>query len=127
LLASDALLHEAHKFAEDVGGHELWIEKLQLHTTPEHSDLAAADRGVIAELLASLAARRTDRALLEALAVDLSDNLGSKLPPELREGSDGMVIEESAFVDARFDAVMQLLAARLQGLRELSPKGASDA
>lgn len=121
LLASDALLHEAHKFADDVGGDELWIEKLQLHTAPERSELPS-DRGVIAELVASLEARRSDRALLDALAIDLADSLGSKLPPELREGSDGLVIEDASFVDARFEAVLQLLAARLQGLRELAAK-----
>lgn len=125
LLASDALLHEAHKFADDVGGDELWIEKLQLHTSPEQSQLPA-DRGVIAELVAALAARRSDRALLDALAVELSDHLSSKLPPELREGSDGLVLEDPSFVDARFEAVMQLLAARLQDLRELSPADAGD-
>jgi len=122
LLASDALLHEAHNLAEDVGGDELWIEKLQVHTAPEHTALPT-DQGVIADLIASLAARRTDRALLDALAVELSDNLGSRLPPELREGSDGVIVEEPGFVDARFDAVLQLLAARLQGLRDLSSKG----
>jgi exonuclease SbcD len=132
LLASDALLHEAHKFAEDVGGDELWIEKLQVHTAPEQAALPT-DHGVIAELIASIGARRTDRALLDALAIELSDNLGSRLPPELREGSDGLVVEDAAFVDARYDAVLQLLAARLQGLREppelttMTRKGSGDA
>jgi DNA repair exonuclease SbcCD nuclease subunit len=126
LLASDALLHEAHKFAEDVGGDELWIEKLQVHTLPL-SAAAPADHGVIAELIAALGARRVDRTLIEALASELSDNLGSKLPAELREGSDALLVEDSAFVEARFDAVLQLLAARLQGLGELSSKGPGDA
>ncbi|HTU60764.1 MAG TPA: hypothetical protein VMF89_20070, partial [Polyangiales bacterium] len=129
LLASDALLHEAHKFAEDVGGDELWIEKLQVHTAPEQASLLT-DHGVIAELIAAIGARRTDRALLDALAIELSDNLGSRLPPELREGSEGLVVEHASFVDARFDAVLQLLAARLQGLRELpelTRKGSGDA
>jgi exonuclease SbcD len=125
LLASDALLHEAHKLAEDVGGDELWIEKLQVHTSPERD--AAADQGVIAELIASIGARRADRALHEALAGELSDSLGSRLPPELREGSDGLAVEDASFVAERFDAVLQLLAARLQGLREPPAQGSGEA
>lgn len=121
LVASDALLHEAHKLADDVGGEELWIEKLQVHTAPERAALAS-DQGVISELIAALGARRSDRALLDALSAELSERLGNRLPPELREGSEGVCLEDPGFVAARFDAALQLLAARLQGLPELSAK-----
>jgi DNA repair exonuclease SbcCD nuclease subunit len=117
LCSNDALLHEAHKFAEDVGGDELWIEKLQLHTTPDAAEGELADHGVIGELLASLGARRGERALLEALASELSDNLRNKLPLELRDVGEGLPLEAAEFVDSQFDSVMQLLTARLRGLQ----------
>jgi DNA repair protein SbcD/Mre11 len=118
LTSSDALLHEAHKFAEDVGGDELWIEKLQRHTSPRVAASASSDHGVIAELLAALDARRDDGALLQALASELADNLGSKLPPELRDAAEGFSVADPSFVAARYESVLQLLAARLRGLRD---------
>lgn len=120
LAGSGALLHEVHNVAQDLGGDELWIEKLQLHTTVLGAQGSEADHGVVGELLSSLAARRSDTELLEALAAELSDNLRNKLPQELREGEDSLQLEAAESVASRFDSVLQLLAARLHGLRDTS-------
>jgi DNA repair protein SbcD/Mre11 len=116
LVGSDALLHEAHNVAQDIAGDELWIEKLQLHTTPLVAAGAELDHGVVSELLGALSERRGDRELLEALGAELSDNLRNKLPQELREADEALQLEAAEFVQARFDSVLQLLASRLQGL-----------
>jgi DNA repair protein SbcD/Mre11 len=120
LASSDALLHEAHKFAEDVAGDELWIEKLQLHTTPLKAASDDRDQSVMAELLSALAARRGEPELLAELGTELADKLRNKLPAELREGSDALLVESTDFVDSQMDAVLQLLGARLGGLRDIA-------
>jgi DNA repair exonuclease SbcCD nuclease subunit len=118
LVGSDALLHEAHSAADAVGGDELWIEKLQLHTSALASGGTAAESSVIAELLSSIGARRSDPALCEALAEELAAGFRNKLPAELRDGhsdNEALLLEDAGFVDSQFDAVLQLLTARLTG------------
>ena len=121
LLASDALLQEAYSAADAVGGEELWIEKLQLHTTPDAAALAQPESAVIAELLESIGARRTDRTLCEALATELAESFRNKLPAELRDthsDNEAFLLEDAGFVDAQFESVLQLLTARLSAVRE---------
>jgi exonuclease SbcD len=89
---------------------ELWIEKLQLETSAE--SVALSDDGAIGELLQAIAAQRADAKLLTELAEELSE-LRSKLPPELREGEDGLRLEDPAFIARELEAVVATLTMRL--------------
>lgn len=113
LAGSDALLQEAQRIAEDVGGEELWIEKLQVHTAPDEASAWHAEQGVVAEVLESIAARRGDDALLDALRSELVEGFKNKLPSELREGEGGLSLEDASVVRSRFDAALALLSTRL--------------
>jgi DNA repair exonuclease SbcCD nuclease subunit len=112
LLADDAFSSNVQALAQDVSSDELWIEKLQVHTASERSGDGQHDEGALSELLAAIAARREDPALLAELGSGLEE-LRSKLPAELREGVEGFQIEDPSFLAQQLEAALQLLEARL--------------
>jgi exonuclease SbcD len=112
LLADDAFLEQARLLAQDLGPDELWIEKLVVSTTPPSAaDLRQRD-GPLAELLAALEQTRHDPAALGELAAQLAE-LRPKLPAELREGDDGVRLDDPQYLADQLDAVEQLLLSRL--------------
>jgi DNA repair exonuclease SbcCD nuclease subunit len=113
LLTDDAFFENARAVALDLAGDELWIEKLVVNTSaPGSQSELRHGEGPLAELLASLDSSRSDPAALLELAQELSE-LRPKLPAELREGEDGLRLEDPQFVAAQLEAVEQLLISRL--------------
>jgi DNA repair protein SbcD/Mre11 len=104
--------------ANDVGGGEVWIEKIALGTMiPVNLDEIAARDDAIGQLTRSLRALRTDDAGLKLLADDLAD-LRYRLPQELKEGDDAVDIDDLGFLRSVLDEVEQMLVPRLLAREE---------
>lgn len=103
---------EARALALDVGGDELWLEKIQVLTVPE-LDLAALRRrdDPVGQVAAALSALRAQPEALEALAAELGE-LRAKLPGELLEGPDAVRLDAAAIPEL-LDDVERLLLSRL--------------
>ncbi|MEY4577554.1 MAG: hypothetical protein RL701_2257, partial [Pseudomonadota bacterium] len=126
LLADDKFLQEVRVLAQDIAGDELWVDKVVVQTTPEQrSGAENADAGAISELLSALLAERADESVLFELAAGMSE-LRSKLPTELREGDDALLLDDPAFIGLQLDAALQLLEAKLSG-PDVPPPAASPA
>jgi DNA repair exonuclease SbcCD nuclease subunit len=123
LMADDAFLQNCQALAEDIAGEELWIEKLVVHTASEQRSATDADDGGLAELLAAIAGARADGALLDQLGSEVQE-LRNKLPAELREGPEGLAIDDPEQLSLQLEAALQLLQARLtQGPEPLRREG----
>ncbi|HLV65638.1 MAG TPA: DNA repair exonuclease, partial [Polyangiaceae bacterium] len=103
---------EARALALDVGGDELWLEKIQVLTVPA-LDLAALRRrdDPVGQVAAALSALRAQPEALEALAAELGE-LRAKLPGELLEGPDAVRLDAAAIPEL-LDDVERLLLSRL--------------
>ena len=100
--------------ANDVGSERLWIEKIELETRAAIDFTSLAERDdAIGQLVQSLADLRKDRSALEALMSEVVADLKPKLLPELREGADGVRLDDPQFLAALLDDVEQLLVPRL--------------
>ena len=93
LLASqEQLLAEARAAALGLGDEVAWIERLVVDTTPAAAAPAAAEReDALGELQAMLTHASEDAALLQQLQEDLGE-LVRKLPHEVREQMDDVVL-----------------------------------
>ncbi len=104
---------EIRASASEIGGDDLWIEKICLLTRDVidlgHVRLRDDAIGQVFRGLSSL--RESDAGRVE-LAAELA-TLGSKLPPPLRSGPLALGWEASAGLDALLDDVEQLLLSRL--------------
>jgi exonuclease SbcD len=99
--------------AMDIVGEGVWVEKILLRTrTP--IDLAELEErdDAIGQLARSLRDLRTNDDEIQELCARLSD-LRQKLPQEVREGDDGIRLDEPAHVRALLDDVEQMLIPRL--------------
>jgi DNA repair exonuclease SbcCD nuclease subunit len=114
LAADRAFLENARALALEIGSDELWVEKLMLETTAAVSGSDAADRSALCELLDAVGRVAGEPEALAELAGELREFRG-KLPPELREGEDGMRVEDPAFLAQQLMAARELLALRLFG------------
>ncbi len=103
---------DVRALAADVGG-DVWIEKVRVRTRAP-LDLAGlrAQPDAIGELARALDELRRDEAGLLSLAEAL-DDLKKKLPPELREGGDGLRFDDPAYLRALVDDVEQMVLPRL--------------
>lgn len=112
-----ALLENVRGFATDFGAGDLWIEKLVVDTQPaaDHGAMPL-EEGALGELLSYLQQLRGDDAALAELAGDALEDLRVKLPSELRDGVDGLRLDDPALLRAELDAVEQLLLVRLFGM-----------
>ncbi len=115
-----ALLENIRALATDIGAGQLWLEKLVFDTRPlvatgATRSAARSEDGAIGELLGYLHQLRGDDALLEQLAKEELFELQPRLPAELREGIDGLRLDDPEFLREELDAVEQLLLVRLFG------------
>ena len=93
------------------GDDRLWVEKVQVRTTPPRASSSVGD-GPIKELTDFLGELRSDDTLVKDLAHLLRD-LKRTLPSELLEGPDALAIDDPAWLREILDSAESLLMARL--------------
>jgi len=99
--------------ANDAGGEGLWVEQVRLATGAPVDVEAIGERDdAIGQLARSLRALRDDDAELTRLLAEFT-GLKNRLPPEAREGEDGIRLEDPAVLRAALEDVERLLLARL--------------
>ena len=99
--------------ANDVQGGRVWIEKVKLQTRAELDVEALRGRDdAIGPLLATIASLREDEVALSELLAPLEE-LRRRLPPELREGDEGVPLGEVSFMRDVLADVEPLLLERL--------------
>jgi DNA repair exonuclease SbcCD nuclease subunit len=105
--------NEIRSAAVDVGGGALWIEKVKLLTEAPHDvkSLKSAG-GPVAEIARYLDEVQADPSRLRELAGALGE-LNKKLPKELREGEDGLLLDDQQWVAGILGQVRSLLIHRL--------------
>jgi len=104
--------NEIRALAQDVGGGELWIEKVQLRTALPADTAGQSLDGPIGELVQRIAELKTDPQDLANLGGEFSDLL-EKLPPELKEGSESLGLERPEKLREMLDQVEQMLIHQL--------------
>lgn len=107
------LTGEIRSQAIQVGGGEIWVEKILVDTSPPRGAKDAA-AGPLAELADLLRRLKCDAGELAALDADFSA-LWSKLPVELKEGPDAVRLDDPDGLRPLLDDVEPLLAGRLLG------------
>jgi exonuclease SbcD len=109
----DKWSNEIRNVANDVGGEGVWIEKIlgQTRSAIDLKGLGSRD-DALGQLVRALGELRDDEIARRALLEELAD-LKHKLPPELRDGDDGLKLDDPALVTALLDDVEQLLVPRL--------------
>jgi DNA repair exonuclease SbcCD nuclease subunit len=112
-----ALLENVRAFATDLGAGQLWVEKVVLDTSPLASHASSQlEDGALGELLGYLKQLRSDDAALVQLSNEELHELRAKLPAELRDGEDGLRLDDPEVLRAELDAVEQVLLVRLFGM-----------
>lgn len=109
---------QIHADASELGGDELWLEKVRLSTrdVAGTAELAARD-DAIGQVFRGIAALRGSPEAREELLGELA-MLGAKLPPALRSGPSAVGWADGTELDALLDDVEQLLLPRLSGADE---------
>jgi exonuclease SbcD len=123
LLADQAFLENARALSQEIASEELWIEKVVVQTAAaEGGELDPHD--TLGELLSGMGELQRDPAALDALIAELAD-VRRKLPVELREGDEALLLDDREFIARELSAAQQLLAARLRAA--LARPGEGDA
>jgi DNA repair exonuclease SbcCD nuclease subunit len=106
-------LAEIRSCALDVGGGNVWIEKVELQTRSllDLAQLADSD-DAIGQLARSLQALAIDPAGLGELGAVLAE-LKRKLPREALQGDDGLRLDDPAFLSGVLGDVRELILGRL--------------
>jgi len=101
--------------ANDVAADAVWVEQIRFETQPMRDVDTLAERDdALGHVLRALRELRDDDVTRAALAQELGE-LDRKLPHELREGAEGLRLEEPATVRAILDEIEQMLVPRLLG------------
>ncbi len=104
--------------AVDVGGDDLWVEKIVWQTEPSlEQALLRQGEGALAELTSALDALREDESALQELAAEELSDLAKKLPAEVREGDDGVQLDDAKYLATQLAEVEALLLDRLLSRR----------
>ncbi len=104
--------NEIRALAQDVGGGDVWIEKVQWRTAPPADVSGQPADGPIGELVQRIAELKADPQALSTLGSELSDLL-EKLPPELAEGPAALGLQRPEKLRAMLDQVEQMLIHQL--------------
>ena len=109
----DKWSNEIRSVANDVGGEGVWVEKIRVHTQSAIDLKGLGERDdALGQLVRALGELRTDEVARRALLEDLVD-LKHKLPPELRDGEDGLKLDDPELVTSLLEDIEQLLVPRL--------------
>ena len=105
--------NEIRSAAVDAGGGAIWIEKVKLSTEPPQ-DMKSLERagGPVAEMLRYLDEVQADPSRLRELAGVL-DELDKKLPREVREGDEGLLLDDEQWLAGILGQVRPMLIRRL--------------
>ena len=105
--------NEIRSAAVDAGGGAIWIEKVKLRTEPPQ-DMKSLETagGPVAEMLRYLDEVQADPSRLRELAGVL-DELGKKLPREVREGDEGLLLHDEQWLAGILGQVRPMLIRRL--------------
>ncbi len=109
----ERLLGEVRQAATDIGGGQVWVEKVDLRTTSTAAG-AVLEEGAAASLLKLIGQARATPDAVTALASELTD-LARKLPPEVREGADGLDLTDPDTLATLAAEAEALIVARLLG------------
>ncbi len=91
----------------------MWIERVVLATRPAHDASALAERDdALGALVRSLRGAETDPETLAALQEALRD-LATRLPPEVRDGPDGVRLDDDRTLRALLSGVEPVVLARI--------------
>lgn len=104
-------VNELRAIATDLGGGQVWLEKIKLRTSPPPNYELPSD-GPIGELIQLLEDLHHDDRELSLLASEL-DELDRKLPAELKEGLDAVRMSDGAWLREVLQQVQPLLIGRL--------------
>jgi len=106
-------VNEIRGQAQELGGGDAWVEKVALRTTlPKMLDEALLSDGPVGELNQLIGELSADDGQLQALGNELAD-LKKKLPPELKEGPDGLDLDNPDNLRTLLHQVRQILISRL--------------
>ena len=104
---------EVRAAASDLGGDGVWVERVVLDTRPAHDASALADRDdALGALVRSLRGAEGEPDTRAALREALRD-LAVRLPPEVREGPDGVRLDDDATLRALLAGVEPLVLAHI--------------
>lgn len=117
---ADGILSEADRWAAEVraaalesGGGRVWVEKVRFDlVSPFSGPAAPSQEGALGELTKLFDEVRRDPSIQRSLMTDLLE-LERRLPRELREGPEGMRMEEEAWVLGLLSRVQPMLVRRL--------------
>lgn len=116
LLASDVdrWTNEVRGVANGLGDGQIWVERIRIQTSPESetADNALSRDDALGGLLRSIRDLSADGQSLADLCPELID-LQRRLPPDLRDGLDGLDFNDANLVQATLQDVKNLLLARL--------------
>jgi len=105
--------NEVRAAAIEFGAGQIWVEKVKFHTTSPGNAIAVDHlQGPLGELSGLIREVKDDLSALEELAGELSD-LRGKLPPEVKDGGEGLHLDSPEFVASLLDDVESLLVGRL--------------
>jgi DNA repair protein SbcD/Mre11 len=123
LADSERWIQQLRAIALEAAGDGLWIERVTFTGAPtEDHDLPAVEEDAIAQFVAAARTLRGDESQLAQLG-DLLADVRRKLPAELREGEDGLHLENPATLRRLLEEVECLVIDRLGGARSDGRRG----
>ncbi len=104
---------EVRAAGADLGGDGVWIERVVLATRPAHDASALADRDdALGTLVRAMRGAEANDETLAALREALRD-LANRLPPEVREGDDGLRLDDDGTLRALLAGVEPTVLSRI--------------
>jgi len=105
--------NEIRGVALDISGEMVWIEKIQIGTYPPLSEKTSGKgEGAMGELAGLFDELKSDPDLLLTLYDELRD-LDQKIPREIKEDPDGVILDDPAWLKKMLEQVRPMLFQRL--------------
>jgi DNA repair exonuclease SbcCD nuclease subunit len=105
-------VNEIRSQAPEIGGGQIWIEKVKLKTELPATAQAGDDEGPLAEVRSVLQELRSGDGALERIRDDLAD-LVRKLPPELQDGEEAVKPGDLTWLRSLLEQVEPFLVSQL--------------